>query len=126
MTEEAPPCAECQKCTALGEQAKQAGNYRAAADYELLRRPAPHPQSADGDGPLGVARMKEPTPHKGPRPGQDAYDAATGRAGVLQAVCHISELAFDHGMPGPLVAFLRPEKGGQEWTTDPGNIRFPQ
>jgi len=61
-----------------------------------------------------------------PRPGQKAYDAATGRVGVLQAICHINELVFEHGMRGPLVAFLRPVKGGQEWTTDPGALCRPE
>ncbi|MFI0780090.1 hypothetical protein [Streptomyces sp. NPDC021212] len=41
MTEETPPCAECQKYTALREKAKRSGDYRAAADYELLRRQHP-------------------------------------------------------------------------------------
>lgn len=41
MTEETPPCAECAKYTELREAAKQAGDYRAAADYELLRRRHP-------------------------------------------------------------------------------------
>ena len=41
MTEGAPPCARCEKYTELREAAKQAGNYRAAADYELLRRQHP-------------------------------------------------------------------------------------
>ncbi|MGR3938816.1 hypothetical protein [Streptomyces sp. BRA346] len=36
-----PPCAEYQKYTELREQARQAGDYRAAADYELLRRRHP-------------------------------------------------------------------------------------
>lgn len=70
--------------------------------------------------------MNESTPYKGPQLGQEAYDAVTGRAGVLQAICHVNELAFDHGMPGPLVAFLRPATGGQEWTADPGNLRCPE
>ncbi|MET7906573.1 hypothetical protein ABZ710_38075 [Streptomyces anthocyanicus] len=65
------------------------------------------------------------TPYTGPQPGQEAYDAATGRLGILQAICDIGELIFDHQMPGPLVAFLRPEEGGQEWTTDAGNVKFP-
>ncbi|MFI0822512.1 hypothetical protein ACH4TX_43535 [Streptomyces sp. NPDC021098] len=70
--------------------------------------------------------MNKQMRYEGARPGQEVYDAVTGQVGVLQAVCHISELAFDHGMPGPLVAFLRPEKGGQEWTTDPGSLRRPE
>ena len=41
MTEGTPPCARCEKYTALREAAKQAGNYRAAADDELLRRQHP-------------------------------------------------------------------------------------
>ncbi|MBL1116418.1 hypothetical protein JK364_29080 [Streptomyces sp. 110] len=70
--------------------------------------------------------MTEPTPYKGPQPGQEAYDAAAERTGILQAICDVDELAFDHRMPGPLVAFLRPEKGGQEWATDSGNVKFPE
>ncbi|MEU9796509.1 hypothetical protein AB0E27_39140 [Streptomyces sparsogenes] len=70
--------------------------------------------------------MKEPQPYKGPKRGQKAYDAATGRIGVLQAICGIDELLFEHRMPGPLVAFLRPEKGGREWMTDLRNVQFSQ
>lgn len=70
--------------------------------------------------------MMQPTQYDGPQPGQEAYDAATGRIGVLQALCNVDELAFDHEMPGPLVAFLRPQKGGQEWMTDSRNVRFPE
>ncbi|MEU5643280.1 hypothetical protein [Streptomyces milbemycinicus] len=65
-------------------------------------------------------------PYKGPKVGQEAYDTATGRMGVLQAIHDVSDLAFDHAMPGPRVAFLRPAEGGEEWLTDPGNIRFPR
>ncbi|MGY0059847.1 hypothetical protein ACWY4P_25440 [Streptomyces sp. LZ34] len=68
--------------------------------------------------------MKQPMPYKGPQVGQEAYDAATGRVGVLQAIHDVGELAFDHKMSGPRVAFLRPVEGGEEWLTDPGNIRF--
>ncbi|MGY0059276.1 hypothetical protein ACWY4P_22435 [Streptomyces sp. LZ34] len=57
--------------------------------------------------------------------GQEAYDAATGRVGVLQDVCHVDDLAFDHRMSGPRVAFLRPAEGGREWMTDAENVRFP-
>lgn len=70
--------------------------------------------------------MTQPTQYEGPQPGQEAYDAATGRIGVLQALCDVDELAFDHEMSGPLVAFLRPEEGGQEWTTDSRNVQFPK
>ncbi|MEU1803649.1 hypothetical protein [Streptomyces sp. NPDC019937] len=70
--------------------------------------------------------MMQPTSHNGPKRGQEAYDAATGRIGVLQDVCHVDVLAFDHQMPGPLVAFLRPQKGGQEWMTDSKNVQFPE
>lgn len=34
-------CEGCRKYAALRDEAKQAGNYRAAADYELLRRRHP-------------------------------------------------------------------------------------
>jgi hypothetical protein len=75
---------------------------------------------------MGVARMKEATPYNGPKVGQHAYDAATGRVGVLQAIHDIGELAFDHRMQGPRVAFLRPAEGGQEWLTDAGSVTFPE
>ncbi|MER7790224.1 hypothetical protein [Streptomyces sp. NPDC097640] len=58
--------------------------------------------------------------------GEEAYDAASGRVGVLQAVCHVDDLIFDHRMPGPRVAFLRPAEGGREWMTDSGNVKFPE
>ncbi|CDR08929.1 predicted protein [Streptomyces iranensis] len=45
---------------------------------------------------------------------------------MLQAVCDVDELFFDHQMPGPLVAFLRPQRGGQEWMTDSRNVQFPK
>ncbi|MEU0811405.1 hypothetical protein [Streptomyces sp. NPDC005970] len=70
--------------------------------------------------------MSRPTPYRGPKVGQEAYDAATGRVGVLQAVCHVDDLIFDHGMPGPRVAFLRPAEGGREWMTDAENVKFPE
>jgi hypothetical protein len=70
--------------------------------------------------------MSRPTPYKGPRVGEEAYDAATGRVGVLQDVCHVNDLAFDHRMAGPRVAFLRPAQGGREWMTDAGNVTFPE
>ncbi|WP_199830861.1 hypothetical protein [Streptomyces sp. NBRC 110028] len=41
MTEETPPCAGCGKYIELREAAKLSGDYRAAADYELLRRQHP-------------------------------------------------------------------------------------
>ncbi|MEU0838450.1 hypothetical protein ABZ370_03125 [Streptomyces sp. NPDC005962] len=41
MSDDTPTCAGCQKYAALRETAKQAGNYQAAADYELLRRQHP-------------------------------------------------------------------------------------
>ncbi|ADI09435.1 hypothetical protein SBI_06315 [Streptomyces bingchenggensis BCW-1] len=70
--------------------------------------------------------MSRPTPYKGPKVGQEAYDAATGRVGVLQDVCHVDDLIFDHRMSGPRVAFLRPAEGGREWMTDARNVRFPE
>jgi hypothetical protein len=73
---------------------------------------------------MGGARVKEPMPYRGPRVGQEVYDAATGRVGVLQAIHDVGNLAFDHRMPGSRVAFLRPVEGGEEWLTDPGNVRF--
>ncbi|MFD7507649.1 hypothetical protein [Streptomyces sp. NPDC059850] len=56
MTEESPPCAECQRCAELREQARQARNYRVAADYELLRRR--HPTH---EAPHAMARWGLPT-----------------------------------------------------------------
>ncbi|MDT0545561.1 hypothetical protein [Streptomyces lonegramiae] len=70
--------------------------------------------------------MSRPTEYRGPKVGQEAYDAATGRVGVLQAVCHVDDLIFDHRMPGPRVAFLRPAEGGREWMTDAENVKFPE
>ncbi|MEU5639583.1 hypothetical protein [Streptomyces milbemycinicus] len=70
--------------------------------------------------------MSRSTPYKGPKVGQEAYDAATGRVGVLRDVCHVDDLIFEHRMPGPRVAFLRPAEGGREWMTDAGNVRFPE
>ncbi|AJZ85929.2 hypothetical protein AS97_35290 [Streptomyces sp. AgN23] len=75
---------------------------------------------------MGVDRVNEPTPYNGPQPGEEAYDAAAERTGILQAICDADELAFDHRMPGPLVAFLRPQRGGQEWMTDSRNLQFPE
>ncbi|GHJ31546.1 hypothetical protein TPA0910_59790 [Streptomyces hygroscopicus subsp. sporocinereus] len=60
-----------------------------------------------------------------PAPGQVAYDPASGRTGVIQAVHSVAELLFDHRMTGPRVAFLRPEGGGVEWTADAATLRFP-
>ncbi|WP_055413975.1 MULTISPECIES: hypothetical protein [Streptomyces] len=70
--------------------------------------------------------MSRPTAYKGPKVGQEAYDTATGRVGVLQDVCHVDDLIFDHRMSGPRVAFLRPAEGGREWMTDAENVKFPQ
>ncbi|MFF4475464.1 hypothetical protein ACFY1A_00250 [Streptomyces sp. NPDC001520] len=70
--------------------------------------------------------MNQPAQYKGPKRGQQAYDAATGRIGVLQDVCHVDVLAFDHKMEGPRVAFLRPASGGLEWMTDAKNVQFPE
>lgn len=60
-----------------------------------------------------------------PAPGQVAYDPASGRTGVVQAVHGVAELLFDHRMTSDRVAFLRPERGGVEWTADAGALRFP-
>jgi len=50
--------------------------------------------------------------------GQEVEDTATGRRGVLRA------LAPDGDKPRP-VAWLLPEGGGMEWTTDPGALANP-
>ena len=70
--------------------------------------------------------MSQPTPYKGPKHGQQVYDAATGRTGVLQDVCHVDVLAFDHKMTGPRVAFLRPVGGGLEWMAEARDVQFPE
>ncbi|WP_055547491.1 hypothetical protein [Streptomyces sp. NBRC 110028] len=60
-----------------------------------------------------------------PGPGQVAYDPASGRTGVVQAVHPAAELIFDHQVTGHRVAFLRPERGGVEWTADAATLLFP-
>ncbi|MFF7653626.1 hypothetical protein ACFZCY_28015 [Streptomyces sp. NPDC007983] len=60
-----------------------------------------------------------------PAPGQIAYDPASGRTGVVQAVHTVDELLFDHQVTSHRVAFLRPERGGVEWTADATTLRFP-
>jgi len=66
------------------------------------------------------------TPHpQRPAPGQVAYDPASGRTGVVQAVHPAAELIFDHQVTGHRIAFLRPERGGIEWTADAATLRFP-
>jgi hypothetical protein len=57
--------------------------------------------------------VKEPILSRGPQPGQRAYDAATGSMGVLQAIHDVSELAFEHRMPGQRVAFLGRRRAGR-------------
>ncbi|MGP3946036.1 hypothetical protein [Streptomyces sp. 6N106] len=58
-------------------------------------------------------------------PGQVAYDPVSGRTGVVQAVHSVAELLFDHRMTSDRVAFLRPERGGVEWTADAAALCFP-
>ncbi|MFF4481557.1 hypothetical protein ACWDHW_04095 [Streptomyces melanosporofaciens] len=120
-------CATCTRLKHNKAKAMEAGDYRLAADLELKIRHHPDGHkmppvrcSLRGD------RVNEPTPYNGPQPGEEAYDAATGHVGILQAICDVKELTFGHQMPGPLVAFLRPEKGGQEWMTDSKNVKFPE
>ena len=60
-----------------------------------------------------------------PVPGQMAYDPASGRTGVVQAAHSPDELLFDHQATGYRVAFLRPERGGVEWTADAATLRHP-
>ncbi|MFI0779263.1 hypothetical protein [Streptomyces sp. NPDC021212] len=60
-----------------------------------------------------------------PVTGQMAYDPASGRTGVVQAVHAADELLFDHQVTAHRVAFLRPERGGVEWTADATALRFP-
>ncbi|WP_431774971.1 hypothetical protein [Streptomyces cucumeris] len=63
--------------------------------------------------------------HQRPAPGQVAYDPASGRTGVVQAVHPVAELLFDHRVTAQHIAFLRPERGGVEWTADATALRFP-
>lgn len=51
--------------------------------------------------------------------GRNVEDTATGRRGTLRAI------APDSTKPRPLVAWLLPEGGGIEWTTDPGSLANP-
>ncbi|MDX3231093.1 hypothetical protein [Streptomyces sp. ME19-01-6] len=60
-----------------------------------------------------------------PGPGQEAYDPISGRTGVVQAIHPTTELLFDHKMTGSLTAFLRPARGGVEWTADAATLRSP-
>ncbi|GAB2599764.1 hypothetical protein GCM10027168_36040 [Streptomyces capparidis] len=55
--------------------------------------------------------------------GQLLLDPATERVGVLMALLPAARLHYDTGVRGPLVAFLRPERGGREWTADPAALR---
>ncbi|WP_413103390.1 hypothetical protein [Streptomyces sp. Inha503] len=63
--------------------------------------------------------------HRVPAPGQVAYDPASGRTCVVQAVHAAAELLFDHQVTGHHVAFPRPAHGGVEWTADATTLRFP-
>lgn len=61
--------------------------------------------------------------------GRTVLDTATGRTGVLRAVCPEPDgtavctgSAFRPGS-GPPVAWLAPVGGGVEWTTEPEAIR---
>ncbi|MBI0380721.1 hypothetical protein JBE27_31775 [Streptomyces albiflaviniger] len=70
-------------------------------------------------------QVHQPQPNRPvPAPGQVAYDPASGRTGVAQAVHSVAELCFDHRMTCDRVAFLRPERGGVEWTADAGALSF--
>lgn len=60
-----------------------------------------------------------------PAPGQEAYDPISDRTGVVQAIHPTTELLFDHKMTGHLTAFLRPARGGVEWTADAATLLFP-
>ncbi|MFD8867286.1 hypothetical protein ACFV1F_23565 [Streptomyces sp. NPDC059590] len=62
--------------------------------------------------------------HSTPGPGQQAYDPISDRTGVVQAIHATTELLFDHRMTGSRVAFLRPARGGVEWTADAATLRF--
>ncbi|OMI40399.1 hypothetical protein SPAR_06040 [Streptomyces sparsogenes DSM 40356] len=66
-----------------------------------------------------------PRPDRLPGPGQLAYDPVSGRTGVVQAVHPTAELCFDHQVTGPHVAFLRPARGGVEWTADASTLLSP-
>lgn len=50
--------------------------------------------------------------------GREVEDTATGRRGILRAI------APDVNKPRP-VAWLQPEGGGTEWTTEPGSLANP-
>lgn len=60
-----------------------------------------------------------------PRPGEAAYDPASGRTGMVQPIHYADELLFDHQATGHRVAFLRPPAGGVEWTADAETLRLP-
>lgn len=50
--------------------------------------------------------------------GREVEDTETGRRGILRAI------APDVDRPRP-VAWLMPQGGGMEWTTDPGALAHP-
>lgn len=53
-------------------------------------------------------------------------DERTGLTGVLQDVCAYQEFGAPQGGPRPvrarLLAFIRPQGGGREWTADPAQV----
>ncbi|MDX3231073.1 hypothetical protein [Streptomyces sp. ME19-01-6] len=74
--------------------------------------------------------MNNQLPHahldrQAPAPGQVAYDPASGRTDVLQAVYSAAELCFDHQVTGTRVAFLRSARGGVEWLADAATLQSP-
>lgn len=70
--------------------------------------------------PQHVGTPAESTP---PEIGTLVYDEASGRTGALQDILDFPE---PEG-PGPLrvqrLAFIRPPRGGVEFTTDPAHVR---
>jgi hypothetical protein len=74
-----------------------------------------------------MSRTAHSTPrrYRGPEPGQQAYDMASERFGILQAIHRRSELLFAHRLTAERIAFLRPLRGGVEWLADADDLRIP-
>ncbi|MEU9111842.1 hypothetical protein AB0D04_08640 [Streptomyces sp. NPDC048483] len=70
--------------------------------------------------PLGLGHCKHPLL------GRAVLDTATGRVGVLRAIApepNGVQFVPSRGLlEAPPVAWLAPEGGGTEWTTDPDEI----
>jgi hypothetical protein len=61
----------------------------------------------------------------GLKPGQEAFDPATQRAGIVAAIYPARDLLFEYRVRGEFVAFLRPVGGGPEWWADPSTLQWP-